>query len=50
MTIKKLYEKQFGKKKYEKLSPRLKKLFERIDSFTSEQKPVTTQQIKKALR
>ncbi len=50
MSIQELYKKEFGAKAWEKLSPRLKKLFLSTDSLPLAQTPVTPKQLATALR
>lgn len=49
MTLKKLAIKEFGKRGYEKLSPRLKKLLNGVDALAMNKKPATKREIEKAL-
>ena len=49
MTLKKIAIKEFGKRGYEKLSPRLKKLITGIDGLAMNKKPATGRQIDRAL-
>jgi hypothetical protein len=49
VTIQKIYVKEFGKEAWEKLNPRLKKLFIKTDSLTLTDKPVSRKLLEKAL-
>ena len=49
MTLRKIYVEEYGEEKWEKLSPRLRRLFEKIDAQTANEKPVTRKQLERAL-
>jgi len=49
VTIQKIYIKEFGAEAWEKLTPRLKKLFLNTDALVKTQKPVSRQWLEKAL-
>lgn len=50
MTIRRLVSNKIGKKGYERLSPRLKGIFERMDTLNANEKPVSRKQLAEALR
>ena len=49
MTLQKIAIKEFGKRGYEKLSPRLKKLLKGVDSLSINKKPLSKRLFEKAL-
>ena len=48
MTLRKLWTKEHGEKGWKRLSPRLKKLFLRIDETNKGQRPVTHRELREA--
>ena len=49
MTLKKIAIKEFGKRGFRELSPRLKKVIKNIDALNKNLKPLSRRQIEKAL-
>ena len=50
MTLKKIYKEQYGEVGWKKLSSRIKKLVQKIDSIPANRKPVSLKEIKQALK
>lgn len=49
MTLKKMVVKEYGKRGFRELSPRLKQVIKDIDALTKNQKPVSRRLLEKAL-
>ena len=49
MTLKESYIRTYGKKEFERLSPRIKKIAREIDSLAINKKPVTKKQLQRVL-
>lgn len=49
VTNEKLFKQKFGLEEYQKLSPRLRRLMERIDTLPLNREPVSHEQLEKAL-
>ncbi len=51
MTLKQIYKEEHGEKGWKKLSPRVKKVVETIDSLPPlSEKPLTSRELKEALK
>lgn len=50
MSLEEIYKKEFGEDGWKKLNPQVKTLFVRIDKVSKELGPVTSRQLREALR